>query len=77
MIPSYYEALHNHSFNHGVNFASAGAGCLDETYSGKVGKAKQLYFKNIECGVDLSYICLLQKVIFSFKTIGIEKKSNF
>lgn len=36
MIPSYYQALYNHSINHGVNFASAGAGCLDETYSGKV-----------------------------------------
>ncbi|KAL3338821.1 hypothetical protein AABB24_027778 [Solanum stoloniferum] len=36
MIPSFYQALHNHSINHGVNFASAGAGCLDETYSEKV-----------------------------------------
>ncbi|XP_060189578.1 GDSL esterase/lipase 1-like [Lycium barbarum] len=35
MIPSYYQALHNRSF-YGVNFASGGAGCLDETYSGKV-----------------------------------------
>lgn len=40
MIPSYYQALHNHSINHGVNFASAGAGCLDETYTEKVGKTK-------------------------------------
>ncbi|XP_004237239.1 GDSL lipase [Solanum lycopersicum] len=36
MIPSFYQALHNHSINHGVNFASAGAGCLDETYREKV-----------------------------------------
>uniref|UniRef100_A0A3Q7G2P6 Uncharacterized protein n=1 Tax=Solanum lycopersicum TaxID=4081 RepID=A0A3Q7G2P6_SOLLC len=34
-IPAFYQALHNHYINHGVNFASAGAGCLDETYREK------------------------------------------
>lgn len=35
LVPSYFE-IGKDNFVHGVNFASGGAGCLDETFRGFV-----------------------------------------